>query len=155
MIEQSVRRANWQFEPGLSRKIARDLVIYGMVLPSELQIVGEQLQNKRVFTLEEYKRAGGKEQLVHSYLEDAITLATDQQAAKLVLRCLISDEDTRLTLPIAEINRRVPRHPKVIHRILELFVQMRLIREIQDEEPWRYELMHEYLIDKIKEKAGR
>src|SRR5205085_11901659 len=93
VIERSVQRANWPFEPGLSRKIARDLAVRGTVLPSELQIVGEQLQNNRIFTLEQYRSAGGREQLVHRYLEDVLKMASDQPAAQLVLRCLISDED--------------------------------------------------------------
>ena len=112
VIERSVRRANWQFEEGLSRKIARDLSVRGTVLPSELQIVGEQLQSNRIFTLDQYRSAGGREQLVHSYLEGVLKMASDQQAAQLVLRCLISDEDTRLTLPLAEIEKRVQRSQK-------------------------------------------
>jgi WD40 repeat protein/DNA-binding winged helix-turn-helix (wHTH) protein len=155
VIERSVQRANWQFEPGLSRKIACDLAVRGMVLPSELQIVGEQLQNSRIFTLEQYRSAGGREQLVHRYLEDVLKMASDQPAAQLVLRCLISDEDTRLTLPLTEIEKRVQRAQKTITSILELFVKMRLVREIQDEGPWRYELMHEYLIERINQTTGK
>jgi WD40 repeat protein/DNA-binding winged helix-turn-helix (wHTH) protein len=155
VIERSVQRANWPFEPGLSHKIARELSVRGTVLPSELQIVGEQLQNNRIFTLEQYRSAGGREQLVHSYLEDVLKMASDQQAAQLVLRCLISDEDTRLTLPVAEIEKRVQRSPKTIASILDLFVKMRLIHEIQDEGPWRYELMHEYLIERINQTTGK
>ncbi len=156
VIEKSVSSANWEFDPKLCRQVARDLAGGGGgVLPSELQIVGEQLQNKRIFTLEQYRRAGGKEQLVQDYLEDLIKLAGDGEVAKLLLRCLISDNDRRLTLTLAEINKRVQRKETVIRRSLDFFIQSRLIRELQHEEPYLYELMHEYLIDKINRVTGK
>ncbi len=155
IIERSVGRAGLPFAPGLSAHIAGDLAVNDAVLPSELQIVGEQLQNRRIFTLEEYRRVGGKEQLVHGYLEDFIRAAGDQDAARLLLRSLISDENTRLTLTLDEITKRTQRARKEVESLLKAFAQARLVREIQDEEPWRYELMHEYLIEKINQVTGR
>ncbi|MGH7599306.1 MAG: protein kinase domain-containing protein [bacterium] len=155
IIAKSVGRANLPFEPGLSRQVARDLAVNDIVLPSELQIVGEQLQSKRIFTLQEYRRTGGKEPLVHGYLEDVIQSSGEQETAKLLLRSLISEENTRLTLPLAEITKRAQRSEHTVERILNLFVLSRLIREIQEEEPWRYELMHEYLIEKINQITGK
>ncbi|HXG64834.1 MAG TPA: protein kinase [Blastocatellia bacterium] len=155
IIEKSAQRAGLPFEKGLSAQAARDLAVNDTVLPSELQIVGEQLQNRRIFTLQEYRRIGGKEQLAHAYLEDVIRAAPDQKTARLVLRALISDENTRLTLPLAEIVRRTQRSRPAVERALRLFARARLIRELQDDEPWRYELMHEYLIEKINQATGR
>ena len=155
VIEKSARRANLPFEAGLSRQVARDLATGDTVLPSELQIVGERLQTRRIFTLQEYRRAGGKEHLVHSFLEDVTKASGDEEGVKLLLRCLISDENTRLTLPLEEIARRTQRSRETVERMLKLLVASRLIREIQDEEPWRYELMHEYLIEKINQITGR
>ncbi|MCI0485492.1 MAG: protein kinase [Blastocatellia bacterium] len=155
IIERSARQARLPLEAGLSRQVARDLVTGGEVLPSELQIVGEQLQSKRIYTAQEYRQAGGKEQLVHSYLEEVIEATGERDSSALVLRSLISDENTRLTLTLAEIVRRTQCSSETVERILELFAQARLVREIQDEEPWRYELMHEYLIDRINQITGR
>ncbi len=155
IIEKSARRARLPFEPGLSRHVARDLASANAVLPSEIQIVGERLQSKRIYTLEEYRRAGGKEPLVHSFLEDVIEASGDKESARLLLRCLISDENTRLTLPLSEIAKRTQASRSAVGRILNLFVSARLIREIQEDEPWCYELMHEYLIEKINQITGR
>jgi WD40 repeat protein/serine/threonine protein kinase len=155
IIDRSARRANLNFEAGLSRQVAKDLAENGSVLPSELQIIGEQLQNKRIFTLQEYRRAGGKEPLVHSFLEDVIQASGDQEGAQLLLHSLISEENTKLSLSIDEITKRAQRSRDRIEQILKLFVQVRLIREIQEEEPWRYELMHEYLIEKINQLTGK
>jgi WD40 repeat protein len=126
-----------------------------IVIPSELQILGEQLQSKRIFTLSEYRRSGGKEPLVHGYLEDVIQGSDNSQAAKLLLRSLISDEDARLTLPLEEIARRTQQSPETVRRILDQFVQARLVAQVQDQEPWCYELMHEYLIEKINRMTGK
>jgi WD40 repeat protein len=155
IVERSARRANLPFEAGFSRHIARDLAERNVVQPSELQIVGEQVQRKRIFTPQAYRRAGGKEQFVHEYLEDVIAASEDREAAALLLRSLISEESTRLTLPLAEIARRMQRDSDAVERLLTRFVRARLVREIQDDEPWCYELMHEYLIDRINRVTGR
>ncbi|MDQ3252606.1 MAG: ATP-binding protein, partial [Acidobacteriota bacterium] len=161
VIEKSVRRANLPIEATLCRQVVRDLVVHdpvksdSSVLPSELQIIGEQLQSKRIFTLHQYRRAGGKEPLVHSYLEDIIQESGDREAARLIIRSLISDEDTRLTLTLREIVKRTQLGRETVKRNLRLFVESRLICEIQKDEPWRYELMHEYLIGKVNQVTGK
>lgn len=149
IITRSAQQARLALEPELIAQVAEDLAVNGAVLPSELQIVGEQLQNRRVFTLLQYRQVGGKERLVHSFLEDVIQASGDRPAAQLLLRCLISEENTRLLLPLDEIARRTQCRRQTVARLLTLFVQSRLIRVVQEEEPWRYELMHEYLIEKI------
>jgi WD40 repeat protein len=155
VIERCARAARLPFEEGLSRRLARDLSEGGAVLPSELQIVGERLQSRRIFTVRDYRRAGGREQLVHGFLEDVIESSGERGGARLVLRSLISEENTRLTLTAAEIARRTQRSREATARALKLFVAARLLREIQDEEPWRYELVHEYLVEKINRVTGR
>jgi WD40 repeat protein/serine/threonine protein kinase len=155
IIEQSARRAGLPFEAALTRQIARDLASAGTVSPSELQIVGEQLQSKRIYTLQAYRLAGGKESLVHSFLEDVIQASGDADGARLLLRSVISEENTRLTLTLDEIARRTQRSEGSVARLLKLFCDARLIREIQEDDPWRYELMHEYLIERINQITGR
>ena len=155
IIEKSARKANLALDSELSRYVARDLSTLGTVLPSELQIVGERLQNRRIFSVEAYRRAGGKESLVHSFLEDVIQASGDREGCGLLLRSLVSDENTRLTLTAGEIARRTQRGRDRVGQMLSSFVSSRLVREIQEDEPWRYELMHEYLIEKINRITGR
>lgn len=155
IIERSARVAGLPFEPGLSRLVARDLATADTVLPSELQIIGERLQSRRIYTAQDYRRAGGKEPLVYTFLEDVMQTTGDQESARLLLRTLISDEGTRLTLTLDEIARRTQRSRAAVERLLNLFVSARLVREIQEDDPWRYELMHEYLIARINQITGR
>lgn len=155
IIEKSARRAALPFSEALTRQIASDLASGGVVAPSELQIVGEQLQNKRIYTVESYRRAGGKESLVHGFLDDVIQASGDSDGARLLLRSLISDENTRLTLTLDEIAKRTQRKAEANERLLRLFVRSRLVAELQEDEPWRYELMHEYLIERINQITGK
>jgi WD40 repeat protein len=155
IIEKSAKHARLPFERSLIKQVARQLSTGGAVLPSELQIVGEQLQNKRIFTLQEYRRLGGKEALVHSFLEDVMQTSGDKEGAQLLLRCLISDEGTRLTLPLEEIARRLQRSQGAVEPLLNRFAESRLIRVLQEDDPWRYELMHEYLIEQINQLTGK
>ena len=155
IIERSAEQAGLPFEVGLSRQIARDLASGDVVSPSELQIVGERLQSKRIFTVSEYRRIGGKEPLVESFLDDVVQASGDRAGCGLVLRALISDENTRLTLSLPEIAHRTQRSHSAAEVILKLLVSARLVREIQDDDPWRYEVMHEYLIEKVNRITGR
>jgi serine/threonine protein kinase len=155
IIKRSTGQANLPFERSLCSQVARDLAVNDMVLPSELQVVGEQLQSKHILTLPEYRAAGGKESLVHSYLEDVIQASGDQETARLLLRSLISDQNTRLTLTLEDLCRRTQRGRNIVEPVLSTFVHSRLIREIQEDEPWRYELMHEYLIERVHRVTGR
>ena len=155
IIERSAHRAGLPFEAGLPRQIARDLSSAGTVSPSDLQIVGEQVQSKRIYTLQAYRLAGGKESIVHGFLEDVIQASGDADGARLLLRSIISEENTRLTLALDEIARRTLRSEVSVARLLKLFSDARLVREVQEDDPWRYELMHEYLIDRINQVTGR
>jgi len=155
IIDRSVNHANLAFEAELGRQVARDLAAEGAVLPSELQIVGERLQSKRISTVRDYKRLGGKEPLVESFLDDIIQSSGDREGSGLLLRALISDENTRATLTLQEIARRTQRTIQSTEKLLNILIAARLVREIQDEMPWRYELIHEYLIEKINQITGR
>jgi WD40 repeat protein/predicted transcriptional regulator len=155
IIGLSASASGLPLEPALCRQVAHDLAADGSVLPSELQIVGAQLQTRRIFTLEEYLRAGSKERLAHNYLEDVIRASGDQRVAHLLLRSLISDENMRLALTSRQIAESIQRSQETVTRLLAQFVQSRLIREIQEEDQGHYELMHEYLIEQINRITGK
>ncbi|MBI4854947.1 MAG: protein kinase [Acidobacteria bacterium] len=155
IIEKSIKQIELNVEKKLIDYIAKDLAFNGNILPSDLQIVGEQLQNKQILTLREYKRLGGKESLIYSFLEDIVKTFGDKKDAQLFLHSLISDESTRLSLSIEEISKKIHQSKEKTKELLTLFVNSRLVREIQDEEPFRYELMHEYLIGKINQITGK
>lgn len=155
VMERSAQQAGLSLESSLVLRVVQDLTVGGLVYPSELQIVGEQLQRKHLFSLEAYRRAGGKEALVHAHLEDVIQSTGDPNTARLLLRCLISEEDARLKLRLEEICYRIQQRRQALEPLLQQFVEARLVGEIQDEEPWRYELMHDYLVGRIHKITGQ
>ncbi len=155
IIQRSVERVDLPFEAGLNARVASDLAVNDRVMPTELQIVCQQMQRRRVFNAEKYDAIGGKEALVNSYLQDVMRLAGHEQDVKQVLCSMISDDNTKLALTMAQISERTRKNQNLVEGILASFVKARLIREIQDEEPWRYEFMHEYLIDKINALPGQ
>ena len=92
--------------------------------------------------------------MVYAFLEDVIKGAGSEKDVKLVLRSMISEEDTKLTQTIAQIAKNSQQSESQVETILHHFVNARLIREIQDQTPWNYELMHEYLIGRINALSG-
>jgi iron(II)-dependent oxidoreductase len=154
IIQRSVENAGLPFDSGLSNTIAQDLVKENRVLPAELQIVCQQLQRQHIYSTEQYQDSGGKESLVYAFLEDVIKGAGSEKDVKLVLRSMISEEDTKLTQTLAQIAKNSQQSDNQVQTILHHFIDARLIREIQDKTPWHYELMHEYLIAKINALSG-
>ena len=154
IIQRSVQCVNLPFETGLSKRVADNLSINGRVLPTELQIVCLQMQRRHIFSEEKYKAIGEKEALVHSYLEDVVRLSGNERDVKLVLRSMISEENTKLALTLSEISERTQKKPHEVQAILDSFISARLVREIQDQQPWKYEFTHEYLIDRVNEISG-
>ena len=72
-----------------------------------------------------------------------------------MLRSLISESGARETLTAEEVSRRTGCSRRAVEELLRLFVGCRLVRAVQDKEPWRYELVHDYLVDKINQLTGR
>jgi hypothetical protein len=77
--------------------------------------------------------------------EDVIQASGDADSAWFLLRSLISEENTRATPTIVEICKRTQRSRDLVLRLLMVFANARVVREIQEQESWCYELMHEYL----------
>jgi hypothetical protein len=83
VIENSMRRANWPLDRRLARRMSRDLATGGSVIPAELQILGDQLQRRRIFDLTHYRRIGGKE-LLNRYISEVVKLAKYQHNARII-----------------------------------------------------------------------
>lgn len=154
LIASLAAQANLPLEPDLCREVAQDLADGDKVLPSELQLVGQQLQRRGIHNVAAYRQAGGKEPLIFSFLEEVIESSGRKADAHLILRSLISEENTRRTLLLESIVKRTQLSHQTVEMILKLLVEARLVREVQDDEPWLYELMHEYLIEKINQLTG-
>ncbi len=142
-------------DASLIEAVLEDLTEQDRIQPSELQIMGTQIQARRITRLIEYRRNGGKHGLVHAFIGDVVDACANQETAHLLLSAFISSEGTKATLTRQELEMRVQRPKNQVRAILSSLVEHRLVSEIQDQEPWRYELTHEYLIGLIEQITGR
>jgi len=143
------------------------------VHPIELQIVGAQLQVEKITTLEEYKRCGGSKKLVQRWLEEVIKDCgqENQQISWKLLFELTDEKGTRPLKAKAELATALgrvgrdggaisssasppsPLSPALsLELILEILVGSGLVRRILEESGDHYQLVHDYLVEPIRQK---
>jgi len=149
VIRETVAMRGKAMMPALLKEVLDDLETRGHIMASELQIVGWQLEKNRIHEPRDYRRSGGKQNLVYTYLEDVMNASGDFHSACLVLKSLVSDQNTRQSQSLTEVIRATGRNEKQMARILSLFRQSRFVDSFERDGEIRYELTHEYLIDKI------
>jgi WD40 repeat protein/tetratricopeptide (TPR) repeat protein len=157
VIQSLTERTQFYLEPALLEQLVSDLAKQlGEVRPIELQIVGTQLQTERIITLEEYLQLGTKEKLVERFLEDVIKDcgAENKQAAQLVLYLLTDENGTRPLKTHAELAADLTAEVDKLNLVLEIFVQSGLVLLLPESPADRYQLVHDYLVDFIRQQQG-
>jgi hypothetical protein len=145
-----------QFEAELVTRILDDLGDPDGVDPPQLQIVCDQLYDARdssgKLTLAAYERLGTASQMLAGYLERVLRHfhAADLRVAREILKTLISSEEQRLVLRLADLKARLKNLPAngaaSIHDTIEELIAARVMRcRNQDGEGW-LELAHDFLI---------
>lgn len=167
--EELVRRltagAHFYLEEPLIRQFVEDLAgEAGEVRPIELQVVGSQLQREGIETLEEYEELGShpKETLVQRFLSSVVEDCGPENAdlANLVLY-LLTDEDreNRLYRPLKSreeleeelLMLRVRFTPSQLDLVLEILVGSGLIFISPEVPEDRYQLVHDYLMNYVRD----
>lgn len=154
VLDRSARLGRLEAAPGLWRNVATDLTRDGRVLPSELQIVGEQIQRRQILSLAAYRRLGGVPALLHAHLEEVLVASGREGEARALLSTLVAPEGTRRAATEAEIRRHCDLSAAEVRRLLDLLLGARLVRETGEGDPPRFELVHEYLVERIRDLAG-
>jgi len=140
------------------------------VHPIELQIVGAQLQVEKITTIEEYKRCGGSKKLVQRWLEEVIKDCGEenQQLSWKLLFELTDEKGTRplkakadlvvalTTEGVGEIREIGEQYhsdlTSTLELILEILVGSGLVLRVLEESGDRYQLVHDYLVEPIRQK---
>lgn len=151
VIRQTAEICGLPLTPDLARRLAADLAVHGRVLPSELQVVGGLLVRRRLYTVREYQQTGGKESLLAAFLEEVVAGSRDPSLARRVLRALISEDGTRAVRTARDVADRLQVDEDQVVTMLCHLADARMVRELQDSEPWRYELVHDYLVRIVEE----
>ncbi|MEM1256768.1 MAG: hypothetical protein AAGI69_30420, partial [Cyanobacteria bacterium P01_H01_bin.21] len=174
LIQRLTQQSQFKVEDALVDRLTGDLAKeFGEVRPIELQVVGMQLQEKNITTLAKYTSLGKnpKETLIGQFLEQVIRDCgpENEEIATLVLLLLTDEKGTRPMKTMDELSVTVAKlmpddgddePSQHLELILEVLVESGLVlvllfREtpvLQEVPPPRYQLVHDYLVELIRQK---
>ncbi|MFN6485499.1 MULTISPECIES: eIF2A-related protein [unclassified Nostoc] len=153
IIQKLTERSQFNLEPALIDALIEDLSTeFGEVRPIELQVVGAQIQDERITTLEEYQPYRPNK-LIERYLKELIKDCgpENERAALLVLYLLTDESNNRPFKTRAELAAQLAELEDAdkLELILDILVSSGLVVLFPDV-PERYQLIHDYLVDLIR-----
>lgn len=163
IITNLAKRSRYEIKEELIKQLVEDLAgETGEVHPIELQIVGAQLQAENISNLEQYKSSGGSEKLVERWLEEVIK-DCGQENEELSWKILFELTDdkgrrppkTRADLVVGLGNNYLEEildFESAWELIIEILVGSGLVLRIREESGDRYQLVHDYLVEPIRQK---
>ena len=156
--------SQFQLEEPLIEALVQDLAeSSGVVRLIELQVVGAQLQAEKITTLEQYQALGSqpKASLVKRSLLNVIS-DCGQENEDRVWQVLFSLTDDRGTRPLKTYGQLLGSALHVIGQgqssneqldlILKILVGSGLVLRVPEEPQDRYQLVHDYLVEPIRQK---
>ncbi|MEH2379823.1 MAG: hypothetical protein V7K27_13215 [Nostoc sp.] len=164
IIQSLTKRSHYELSEELINRLVQDLTgELDEVHPIELQIVGAQLQIENITTLGQYKLSGGSTKLVERWLGEVIK-DCGQENEELSWKLLFELTDEKGTRPLktkadlaaALVNNydidTISSFDTVGELILEILVGSGLVLRIREELGDRYQLVHDYLVEPIRQK---
>ncbi|MEH1938540.1 MAG: hypothetical protein V7L14_33520 [Nostoc sp.] len=164
IIHSLTQRSHYELSEELINRLVQDLTgELDEVHPIELQIVGAQLQIENITTLGQYKLSGGSTKLVERWLGEVIK-DCGQENEELSWKLLFELTDQKGTRPLktkadlaaALVNNHdldtISSFDTVGELILEILVGSGLVLRIREELGDRYQLVHDYLVEPIRQK---
>ncbi|MEH1868679.1 MAG: hypothetical protein V7K69_27290 [Nostoc sp.] len=153
IIQKLTERSQFNLEPALIDALIEDLSTeFGEVRPIELQVVGAQIQDERITTLEEYQPYRPNK-LIERYLKELIKDCgpENERAALLVLYLLTDESNNRPFKTRAELAAQLAEleDASKLELVLDILVRSGLVVLFPDV-PERYQLIHDYLVDLIR-----
>ncbi|MEJ2544679.1 MAG: hypothetical protein P8Y99_11485 [Calditrichaceae bacterium] len=143
----------------MPERIWDDLTENGDIDPPQMQIVCDVLfdnrDSEKGITEQEYDKLGGASKILTGYLERVLNRfnSNDLKIAKEILKSLITLDETRLVLPVVDVESHVKNVIKIseneIGTVIEELGRARIIRfRRQDGDAW-IEVSHDFLIPEI------
>jgi WD40 repeat protein len=158
LIESLTQQSQFYLEPKLIEQLVKDLAgTGGEIRPIELQMIGAQLQEENITTLEQYQKLGEnpKQKLVERFLEEVIKDCGDENkfAARLVLYSLTDEEENRPLKTRPELSQDLDKWQQAPHLdlVLEILVKSGLVFRWTEEPTEFYQLAHDYLVTFIRQ----
>ncbi|MEH2007713.1 nSTAND1 domain-containing NTPase [Nostoc sp.] len=153
IIRKLTERSQFNLEPALIDALIEDLSTeFGEVRPIELQVVGAQIQDERITTLEEYQPYRPNK-LIERYIKELIKDCgpENERAALLVLYLLTDESNNRPFKTRAELAAQLGELEDAgkLELVLDILVRSGLVILFPDV-PERYQLIHDYLVYLIR-----
>ncbi|MEA5603092.1 eIF2A-related protein [Nostoc sp. UHCC 0252] len=164
IIHSLTQRSHYELSDELINRLVQDLTgELDEVHPIELQIVGAQLQIENITTLGQYKLCGGSAKLVERWLGEVIKdCGPENEELSWKLLFELTDEKgtrplkTKADLAAALVNNHdidtISSFDRVGELILEILVGSGLVLRVREELGDRYQLVHDYLVEPIRQK---
>ncbi|MDJ1167843.1 hypothetical protein PMG71_00210 [Roseofilum sp. BLCC_M154] len=163
VIKSLTENSQFQLPEPLITEIVNELTNdIGQVRPIELQIVGAQLQNDGIATLDQYQQVS-KDHLVQKYLQDVIEDCgkDNQRMAEFVLYLLTDDQNTRplklrteLEASLKETQSKwTEKDEQQLSLALEILSLSGLVLLVPGD-PQHYQLVHDYLVPYIRQRQS-
>uniref|UniRef100_A0A7C3ZI47 Novel STAND NTPase 1 domain-containing protein n=1 Tax=Planktothricoides sp. SpSt-374 TaxID=2282167 RepID=A0A7C3ZI47_9CYAN len=154
-IKKLTDRSQFYLQPELIDELVNGLSQdLDSVRPIELQLVGAQLQAEKITTLEEYRQSGPKERLIEKFLEEVIKDCgpENEYYARILLYFLTEENGVRPLKTKADLIVNLDTHnSEQINLILHILVASGLVYLIPDFPANRYQLVHDYLVNFIRQ----
>lgn len=157
---QTLTQRSQAYPPELVEALVQDLASEtGDVRPIELQIVGFQLEEEHITTLDQYLEQGTHARVQQRYLDGVVADcgAENARAAELVLYLLTDENNTRpiktqaqLETDLKLITQDLLEEADKLALVLDIFVEAGLVLLMHESPADRYQLVHDYLVSIIR-----
>lgn len=144
-----------KYEDNLVDLLIRDLRSEGSIAPAQLQIVCSRLYEKfaheKIITVEHYIGLGSASAILGSYLEEVLERFSlpIRGNARRVMQALVSSQKTKKLLSGSEIAQYLGQEWYQVEKIVTDLENYRLLRRMETEDGYKYELVHEYLVNQV------
>ncbi|HLK55480.1 MAG TPA: Hsp70 family protein [Chthonomonadaceae bacterium] len=144
-----------QYQEGLVDQILEELRYAGSIAPAQLQIVCYRLYQEHakdtIITIDHYRAMGGAREILGNYLMQVLEKFshTRRATAKRILQSLVTIRQTKNLLSKVEIATALRQGLPYIENILTELIDHHLLRRIETEAGYRYEVVHEYIVTEI------
>ncbi|MDJ1173623.1 hypothetical protein [Roseofilum capinflatum] len=155
VIKNLTRHTQFELDDDLIEALVADLSVgTHEVRPIELQIVGSQLQDLNITTLEQYRQVESKQKLVENFLNSVIEDCgqKNEYHARKAVYSFIDEDGNRPLKTKSEILVEMGSDlaSETLTLILEIFCGSGLIYLIPEQPEPRYQLIHDYLVEFIQ-----
>jgi hypothetical protein len=155
-ITQPLKRFGITLEEGLLEQIVDDLDEEG-INPPQLQIVCDRLYDRMLrepkpeITKAIYEELGGADTILGEYLDEELGKLDEAQRrlARTVLQALVTAAGTKEPRSLAQITERTGLAGDELEGILGELDRLRLVRALKPDAEVRYELVHDYLAERV------